>query len=81
MIKVFSESYHQTHTTTIIRALRKPSDPVEGLNCGHINNLNKVKLNTGPVTYGILPDSLIIDVVPGTYGIFPHTVLLNIWFV
>ena len=73
MIQVFGASYHETNTSTIIMGLRKLPESVESLNYGHITDPNKVKINTGPVTYGILPYSLKIYVVPGTYRIFPHT--------
>ena len=72
--------YHKTHTPTIIFTLSKPSDPIEGLNNGHIPDLFKVKLATGPITCDISPHSLIIDVIPGTYGIFLHTMLPNMCF-
>ena len=58
IMRVFSASYHQTHTSPIIRGPRKPRkphDPIEVLNDGHITDLNKVKLNTGPVIYDISP--------------------------
>ena len=83
IVKVFSEIYHQTHTPPIISPLSKPrktTDPIECHNDGNINDLNKMKLNTGPVTYDIYPHSFRIGVVPSTYGILSQTVLLNMRF-
>ena len=80
---VFSARYHQTNTSSSIqwpRKPRKPPDPIEGINHGHITDLNKVKLNIVPVIYLFFPHDFIVDVVPGTYGILKKTVLLNMWF-
>ena len=84
---VFSASYHQKNTSSIIWLPRKPRkprkqyDPIKGMNHGQITVLDKVKLNIVPVIYYFFPHNFIIDVVPGTYGILPKTVLLNMWFV
>ena len=52
------------HTLPIIQRLwkpRKPPEIIEVLNDGRINDLIKVKLNIGPVTYDIPPHNLRID--------------------
>ena len=84
IIWAFSAIYHLTHTSPIIsdpRQLRKSPDTIKGLNDGHITDLNKAKINTGPVTYDTYPHYLMIDDVPGTYDLLPNTMLPNIWFV
>ena len=55
---IFSTSYQQTHTSPIIRTLRKPRkppDPIEVINDVQIPELIKLKLNIGTVTYDIYP--------------------------
>ena len=80
IMRVLRARYHQTKNSPNIGNLRKPLDPIEGLHDGHIPDLIKVKLKTGPVTYDIFTHNLIINVVPGTYVIFPQNMLLNMWF-
>ena len=83
IMRVLIVSYQQTKLPAIICNQRKPTkppDPSEVMNDSHIPDLIKAKLNTGPVTYDILPHNLRIDILTGICVIFTHSMLLNILF-
>ena len=82
-IRIFGASSCQTYESITVQHLKKPPEPIKGLNDGQNLDLMKVKLNkvSVPDSYDIFPHNCIIGVVPVIYGVFLHNFLLNVLFV